>query len=259
MLLEILRRSHDDPDPDSDDGSLFWLVVADQFERKGIACAEAISVALRIIDSGAENDRCNADGADQKFIAARKKVLLELAARLRHPRPTKPPKKMGKPPALVLATGQIYAFPMMSGRAWHPYRLESEGVFQPDGWGALVVLSTGRVFDWLPWVAIASLTGNPDVKPTFRDAVQGRLIPHFQTQGAGRYVPKAVHAKGLGLELLGTVDIVPHLVEPHLSKWSADTAVQFDWSIAYGALSPNICGGTNEAHVVLSSLLASSR
>lgn len=81
-------------------------------------------------------------------------------------------------------------------------------------------------------------TVDPARKPTLEEAVQGRLIPHLQTNGAGRYVPKRAHAKGLGLELLGVVRFDPAKVAPQLSTWPIATAISFDWTICYGAISP---------------------
>lgn len=238
-LLSLIRQVHGEVDPEDEDAAIFWLVVADLFEKKGIACPEATAHALRIIESGQDLAACASRGADERFLKARGKVLLELAGRLRSPRPTKPPKRPGKPPPLVLAEGQIHAFPTMSGSAWHPYRLDTAGPFVPDGWGALVVLATGRAFEWLPWVAITSLTVKGDVRPSLVDALDGRLIHHPQTAGAGRFIPKPAHAKGLGLELLGTVDLDPARVAPHLSARSIEAAIRFDWTIAYGAIACN--------------------
>lgn len=255
-LLAILKQFHGDEaiDPADGDGAMFWLVVADQFERKGIACREAADTALHIIESGTDLAACAERGADDKFLQARRKVLLELESRLRAPRPTKPPRKAGKPPALVLETGQVFAFPTMDGRAWHPYRLPSAGEFVGDGWGALVVLATGRAFDWLPWVALAGLTVATDRKPAFDEALDGRLIPHPQTFGAARFVPKAAHAKGLGLELLGNVELDADKVLPHLSKWRVESAIQYDWTIAYGALTSRVLMHDSPPGAVLRSL-----
>jgi hypothetical protein len=136
----------------------------------------------------------------------------------------------------------MYSFPTMHGRAWHPYRLESDGPYEPDGWGALVVLATGRAFDWLPWVALASLTVKHDSMPTFEEAIRGRLILHLQTEGAGRFIPKRAHAHGLGLKLIGHVNLDPVRVAPILSNWSVMQAIKFDWTIAYAAISPDAKG-----------------
>lgn len=253
-LLGLLIQMQTSVAPEDEQGALFWLVVADQFEKKGIFCERAVTTALGIIESGRDLADCEARGADARFLTERQKVLQQLSQRLRQPRPPRKLRQGSKPPPLVLETGQIFAFPTMSGKAWRPYRLESEGVFAPDGWGALVVLATGRAYDWLPWVALASLTVAPDVRPTFDDAIRGRLIPHPQTYGAGRFVPKPAHAKGLGLELLGRAHLDEERVKPHLSKWTVERAIEYDWTIAYGAFAAAVVGKGGEAGPALCDL-----
>ncbi|HEU4777814.1 MAG TPA: hypothetical protein VFS95_13400 [Telluria sp.] len=236
-LLNIVSEATGAKSDDGED-AWYWLVLADQFEKRGLASERVRARALALIEGGADLAHARANGADDTYLNKRAAVLAELGARIRAPRPLKPVKKAGKPPELVLQTGQVYAFPTMDGRAWTPYRPANAAPFAPDGWGALVVLDTGRAFGWLPWVALASLTVDPGRKPTLEQAVQGRLIPHLQTQGAGRYVPKRAHAAGLGLELLGEVRLDPRKVAPHLSTLPVAAAIALDWTICYGALRP---------------------
>jgi hypothetical protein len=234
-LLDYLREVYGDCDPTDDEGALFWLVTADQFELRGIECKQATSTALSIIENGSDLLFAREKGADEAFLKKRKVVLEELAKRLKSPRTFRPRVPPRKPPALVVDTGEIYAFPTMYGYALIPCRLDSQGPFVPDGWGALVILATGRAFHWLPWVALASLTVNPDRKPTLEEAHHGRLIFHSQTNGAGRFIPKPSHAREMGLELLGRIVLDERLVEPHLSTWEIATAIAHDWPISYGA------------------------
>lgn len=241
-LLEFLEEMHGDCDPADEDGALFWLVTADQFERRGIECMKVASMALSVIGSGAFLASAKDAGADEKFLKKRSLVLEELARRLAAPRPFKARKKPGKAPDIILQAGEVYAFPTMKGRAWHPYRLDSEGAFEPDAWGAMVVLATGRAFEWLPWCALVSLTVDPASKPSLDDATRGRLIPHPQTRGAGRFIPKQAHVRGLGLELLGCIPLDAALVEPQLSKSSVEMAIQLDWTISYAAFAPTAKG-----------------
>jgi hypothetical protein len=252
-LLSLLKEMYGARDPASDEGSLFWLVVADQFERRGLRCAEATANALAIIRGGADLARASAHGADAAFIRKRTRVLEELSRRLSAPRPQRQSPKSQKAPELVLEPGEVYAFPTMRGNAWHPYRLASAGAFTPDAWGAMVVLETGRAFEWLPWVALASLSVPPERKPTLEAALAARLIPHPETEGAGRFVPKRAHLRGLGAELVGRVRLDPVRVAPHLSRWPIPRAIQYDWTIAYAAIAPTAAG--IEVGCALSSLL----
>src|SRR5690606_20857074 len=77
-LLSHLKRVNGNCDPTDDDGALFWLVTADQFERRGIECKEASRTALAIIKSGKGLSNARARGADEKFLKKRKAVLEEL-------------------------------------------------------------------------------------------------------------------------------------------------------------------------------------
>ena len=233
-LLDLLKEIYVNCDPTEDEGALFWLVTADQFERRGIECQQVASTALSIIENGSDLLFAREKGAEEVFLKKRATVLKQLAKRLRSPRKFRPRVPPRKPPAMVVNTGEIYAFPTMNGHAWHPYRVNLQGPFTPDGWGALVVLATGRAFDWLPWVALASLTVKPDRKPTLQDALRARLIFHSQTNGAGLFIPQRSHGRRMGLEILGQTVLDERLVEPHLSKWGIAWAIEHDWPICYG-------------------------
>jgi hypothetical protein len=238
-LLELLIETHGDCDPNDPDDALFWLVTADQFERRGIECHKAASTALSIIDGGSDLASARERGADEKFLKKRRAVLEELASRLKSPRKFRPRVPPRNPPPLVLSVGEVYAFRTMGLATWHPYWIPHVyGPFEPDGWGAMVVLATGRAFNWLPWVALASLTVEGQRKPTLEEALQARLIYVSDTMGAGRFIPKPSHARGMKLELLGRVELDERSVEPHLSTWRVARAIAYDWTIAYGALSP---------------------
>jgi hypothetical protein len=239
QLFRILGELHGAM-ADGGEDAWYWLALADQFEKRGLACETVQSQALAIIDGGFDLAHARDSGADEKFLKKRAAVLGELAARIRNPRPVKPVKQAGKAPEMVLETGEVHAFPTMGGKAWNPYRLPSAGPFEPDGWGALVVLDTGRAFDWLPWVGLAALTIDPSRKPTLEDALKARLIPHPQTHGAGRFIPKRAHAKGLGLELLGHIRLDAEKVKAQMSTLPVSNAFELDWTICYAALNPVI-------------------
>lgn len=45
-LLDFLKEIYGDTDPEDYEGSLFWLVTADQFERRGFKCQKSTAAAL---------------------------------------------------------------------------------------------------------------------------------------------------------------------------------------------------------------------
>lgn len=240
-LTEILLEQHG-VTSEREDETTFWLVVADQFERRGIECPGVFATALSIIESGADLSRLKDQGADESFLKERAVVLDALAAKLKAPRPFRPRTTPRKPPDLVLEVGEVYAFPTMNGFACSPWRPPREGPFELDGWGALIVLDCGRAFDWLPWCALASLTVEPSRKPTIEDAIQANLIFHLQTHGAARCVPKRSDAKTMRLEKIGRVSLDSSKVEPHLSKLSINFAIECGWSIANAGYSASAQG-----------------
>lgn len=251
-LAEILLDLHGGA-PGSEDESVFWLVAADQFERRGIDCPRVSAAALSVIESGADLARLRNRDADPRLLSKRARVLDELAARLRSPRPPRPVRRAAKPPDTVLQAGEVYAFPTMNGLACSPWRQATRGAFEPDGWGALAVLACGRAFDWFPWCALASLTVDPGRKPALGDALEGRLIFHLQTHGAARCVPKRKDVQTMRLEPLGRILLDPARVAPHISRWPITRAIECDWSIShagYGAGMQNLPVGPQLASLV---------
>ena len=241
-LLAMLAAMHGDTDPSNDDAVVFWLVVADQFERLGIACAHATVTALSLIEREVDLSRLAASGANDGFLARRRTELDELAQRLRQPRATRPRKTAGKPPEFCVDVGEIHAFPTQRGFACSPYRPPHDGPFVADGWGAMIVMDRGRAFDWLPWCALASLTVDPSRRPTLADARQALLITHMQTQGAARCVPRRAHLKTMGAELIGRVALDAQRVAPVLSRWSILMAIECGWSVTSAAYSRGVKG-----------------
>ena len=148
---------------------------------------------------------------------------------------------MGKPPEFVVDVGEIYAFPTMKGKAVNAWfdSWEQAG-FQPDGWGALIILDRGRAFDWLPWCAVASLTVDPQRMPLLEDAARSCLLLHPQTYGAARCVPKRSHVKRIQMHLLGKLPLDPLHAKNAVSKWSMEKALDCGWSISSAAFSANI-------------------
>src|SRR5262249_29211820 len=101
--------------------------------------------------------------------------------------------------------------------------------FVPDGWGAMLVLATGRAFDWLPWCAVSALTVDPAREPTLEAASKSRLV---LAEDAGEYcVPLATHLKGMKMQRLGTVPLDPAKARAQLtSQVEPAYAVACGWS-----------------------------
>jgi hypothetical protein len=83
-LLRLLRdiepgAARDQKDPDH---TVFWLICADQFAKRGIACATARDAALAIIDEGRDLETMARLGMEEVGLRARGRMLTELRGRL---------------------------------------------------------------------------------------------------------------------------------------------------------------------------------
>jgi hypothetical protein len=213
-ILQIILDTWKEPvGLDDNAGPAFWLVIADQFERRAIASSRVFEQALSAIDTGADLRDLEARGAEPRDLKKRAKLLSELAQRFRRPRPLRSEPKRSTPPSLVVQPGEVYRFPTMADQALNPYLssweqggFKGDG-FRPDGWGALLIVGVGRAFDWFPWCAASALTVDPTRAPSLEDAIQARFI---DAQQRGNYfVPRRTHAKKMRLELLGRLAIDP--------------------------------------------------
>src|SRR5262245_43667981 len=71
--------------PEDEDHTTFWLVVADQFARRGIASARVLEQALAIIEGESDIIMLERLGMDQSGLKKRRKMLAELRERLVEP------------------------------------------------------------------------------------------------------------------------------------------------------------------------------
>lgn len=146
-ILDILVRSNEwiynETGKETD---IFWYVVADQFEKRGITCEALYKEALgRLKKEPGSYVSGFRDVTDKRSWM---KSIGKLRDRLQNPRPIKPRPKSKKPPAFALQLGGAYTFPTMQGKSFTPWFSSWEKAeFHPDGYGALIVLRQGRVFD----------------------------------------------------------------------------------------------------------------
>lgn len=235
-ITDILLQMHQII-PGSEDENVFWLVLADQFERRGIACPWVVSMAQSIIDQGIDLAYFEQQGTDKDFLNKRKRTLAKLSMKLKAPRTTKRKQLPKKPPDLIFEVGQVFSFPTMKGLACHRFRVPTQPSFKPDGWGALVILEMGRAFEWFPWCALASLAVDPSRKPSLDDALDAEMIFHPQTHGAARCIPNKHDVKLMHLEPIGQVNLDGGNVKQYVSKWSLQKSIACGWTIAYAGFS----------------------
>ena len=156
-IVEILCQEASEviADEQDSDYTTFWLVVADQFQKKGLACKSVRENAIRIIESGHDIELLAALDMSPSDLKHRQKMLDELKTRLSSPIATEKPRKtLKKPQSLVMRVGDLFVYPVSQGKPLNPYfprpRIDDSG-WKHDGWGAMLIIDAGLAFDYLAW------------------------------------------------------------------------------------------------------------
>jgi hypothetical protein len=153
ILRDGERRAADDPG--NEDHTTFWLVLADQFDKLGVAHAPTRDKAMTIIDRGDDLTMMEKRGMKPADLRKRGAKLGELRARLAAAPPlSKPRATIGAPEPFVLEIGVLYACPVQGSSCINPYfskKQLDEFPWIPDGWRQFVILDRGRAFDYLAW------------------------------------------------------------------------------------------------------------
>jgi hypothetical protein len=150
-LLEVIGNTVGIPGDEDEDGTSFWLALADQYWKHGIDSPAVLARARDIIESGAD-DRLMADlDMSEKDREKRRKHLADIGARWAAPnsRPTK--RNVFKKPELhAVAPGEIYAIPTEGGNAPNTYFPAAyiDEHFAPDGWAAFAVTNVAHLLGY---------------------------------------------------------------------------------------------------------------
>src|SRR5437762_2228551 len=155
-IVEIVRdcEGRAANDPNDEDHTTFWLVLADQFEKRGVAHTPAREKAIAIIDRGDDLDMMEKRGMKQAELRKRGAMLTEVRARLAAaPRASTPRATIKAPEPYVLEVGVLYECPVR-GDNINPRggKKNFDGSpWIPDGWRQFIILNRGRAFDYLAW------------------------------------------------------------------------------------------------------------
>lgn len=206
LLCELNEGVEDDPE----DGPVFWLVAADQLQRRGIE-SRARQRALHVIDEGTDIARLEGLGMDPRDLAKRRKVLDVLRGKLGDPPVPKQRRGLKTPQAHIVARGEVYAFPVDErGNPVNPYLGEAQrSEFVPAGWSSCLVARTGRALDFFAWCQLVASSSIAPERPSLSAAVE---ILDPQRYGVGTL--SRAHFKRMQLELLGVVDDWPDVPVP---------------------------------------------
>jgi hypothetical protein len=148
----------------------YWLVLADQFERRGIRRQDVFERAVAIIEAGEDVAVLEELEAEPKAIAERRRETTKLVARLSDPRPAKARRPLKKPQPLLLEPGEALTWPTDRGQSINPYVSEDLlwklGGFRQDGWGFGIVTAAGHHYRVLAYYAVQVLKWRRAERPS---------------------------------------------------------------------------------------------
>ena len=188
-LVEILCDSEPGAarDATDEDHTTFWLVVADQFAKRGIVSDRARNKALEIINHGFDLSVLQKLGMSASDLRKRKKMLDELHTRLVAPPVSKARPVLKSPQPLLMEIGDVFVYPTCAGACINPY-FKSKKLhtfhhkdgsvswqWQQDGWAAMVTLDRGRAFDFLSWYRPLTVAHATAEKPSLETLRQEAL------------------------------------------------------------------------------------
>lgn len=192
------------------DGFDYWLVLADQLERRGMPRPQIFERAIQIIERGEDVRALEKLDARPKAIAERRKDTAKLLERLRNPRPAKKRRPLKTPQPLLFEVGDALIWPTDKGNAnseWPAWGLP----FEPDGWGFGVIVAAGHDYGVFAYYVIQHFMWRSAERPTLADAVNCRRSYFY---GGGATLAGIEFKR---IERIGKVD--PKVLPPRPEHW----------------------------------------
>jgi hypothetical protein len=200
-----------------EDHTTFWLVLADQFAKRGIACDGVRQRALKIIDGDEDVATMSRLGMDEAGLKKRGKMLAELRERIANAKaPATPRRVLKKPQALVMNAGDVVVYPTARGHQINPYfpsveKMRPEWI--QDGWAAAVIVEAGHEFDFLAWYRPLTIANAMGAKPGLAQTLANELWV-LRLPGTC----SASHFKKMRMERVGAVTIDREKLDRHFPQ-----------------------------------------
>jgi hypothetical protein len=214
-LVQILSRLNPSASDDqaNEEHTTFWLVVADQFAKRGIFSKRVREKALAIIDRGEDIATLQNLGMNPGDVRKRQKTLDDLRARIVvAPTTNKTRNVLGKPQPLLMEIGDVLIYPTCDGKNINPYYASKEKNIRyskggrtswtQNGWGAMVIVDCGRAFDFLAWYRALTVSETRDEMPSL-DSLRGAFLWYLGLPGTC----SANHFRRMELKKVGTFPI----------------------------------------------------
>jgi len=218
-LVEILCDTEPTAanNPNDEEHTTFWLIVADQFAKRGIVCDRVRDTAFRIIDAFEDIATLKKLGMKASDIRRRRKLLLAVRARIATS-VSRPRTVLKKPQPLLMDVGDVIAYPTCEGKCINPYyafkeldrRYTKNGPvpWMQDGWGAAAIVDCGRAFEFLSWYRPLTVTAARTEKPAL-DSLRGDALWRLELPGTC----SPAHFKKMELEKIGNLPLDPDKVK----------------------------------------------
>ena len=207
-LVEILCQTEPAAaiNPNDEENTTFWLIVADQFSKRGIVCDRAREKALEIIDSNTDLTVLHELGMKDSDLRKRRKLLAEVRTRITAAPVPKARTVLKNPQPLLMEVGDVVVYPTRNGGSINPYyatiRMVNGRSWIPDGWGAAIIIGCGRAFDFLSWYRPLTLAEARGEKPAL-DWLRSDVLWRLELPGAC----SPTHFKRLELEKIGNLPL----------------------------------------------------
>jgi hypothetical protein len=206
----------------------YWLVLADQFERRGIRRQDVFERAIAIVEAGEDVAMLEELEAEPKAIAERRKETSKLVERLRDPRPAKRRRPLKEAQPLLLEPGEALTWPTDRGDSINPYVPEDLlwklGGFTQDGWGFGIVTEAGHHYHVLAYYAVQVLKWRRAERPS------PELAAHCPRSAHQYGTISELHLKRARVERLGRVpdEALGPPPEPDVARQSSRRAALED-------------------------------
>ena len=213
-LVEILCETETGVanNPADEEYTTFWLVLADQFARRGIVSDRVREKALEIIGTGDDLAALERLGMRPAEIRKRRRMLEQLRERIISPPVDRRGTTLKKPQPLLMETGDIIVYPTCRGKCINPYFASKELDRQytkdgplpwmQDGWGAALIIDCGRAFDLLAWYRPLTIIEARSERPSV-ESLRGAVLWKLETAGTC----SQAHFSKMELQKIGTLSI----------------------------------------------------
>jgi hypothetical protein len=153
-------------------------------------------------------------GMKASGLSQRRKMLDELRSRVLAPPPAKTRKMLSRPQPFLVSVGDLLLYPTCGGRNINPYfpskemdkhsTKEGPKPWVQDGWGAMLIVDSGRAFDYLVWYRALTLAEATQQKPAVETLCDNAL---WRLSSPGTCSQR--HYVKLELEKIATLPVNP--------------------------------------------------